>query len=379
MPTPLFRKPLLPSHYSVWCEPPDESGDEVLHIVSGRRSLKLKGHSFREFYERVVPLLDGRHDLAEIQEQTVDVFRAEDLADSLTMLTQQGVIVEGDMSGLSEDVAARLATQLNFFHDLTPGAAEAQAKLGGATVALVGLGGAGAATALALAAAGIGSLRLIDALPLAVTDVYLTPFFGVEDVGRGRAEVLERKIKASAPQVSVSSVTAAIESEEEVRAAIQGVDFLVCSLDAAQTNLAYKLNRVCLAEKIRWIAGSLAGTEVTVGPVVHPGESACYLCYRMRSVACAGNPEEAFAFEKHLDRRKRDDGGRRENLVFGAGLAANLVGMEVLKELTGFAETSLVGRILTIQLTDLAILRHTVLRKPWCPACFGKPEEVHAS
>ena len=44
-----FRKPLLPSHYSVWFEPPDEAGDEVLHIVSERRSLKLKGCAFREF------------------------------------------------------------------------------------------------------------------------------------------------------------------------------------------------------------------------------------------------------------------------------------------------------------------------------------------
>ena len=91
----------------------------------------------------------------------------------------------------------------------------------------------------------------------------------------------------------------------------------------------------------------------------------------MRAVACAGNPEDAFAFEKYLDRRKRDESGRRENLVFGAGMAANLLGVEVVKELTGLAEPSLVGRILTIQLNDLAIEKHTVLRKPWCPACFG--------
>ena len=97
----------------------------------------------------------------------------------------------------------------------------------------------------------------------------------------------------------------------------------------------------------------------------------------MRLVACAGNPEDAFAFEKYLDRRKRDDGGRRENLVFGAGLAANLLGIEILKELTGLAEPSLIGRILTVGLTDLNIQKHTVLRKPWCPACFPMAETDH--
>jgi len=91
----------------------------------------------------------------------------------------------------------------------------------------------------------------------------------------------------------------------------------------------------------------------------------------MRSVACAGNPEDAYAYERFLDRRKHDDSGRRENLVFGAGLAANFLGVEIIKELTGLAEPSLVGRILTIRLTDLTIEKHLVLRKPWCPACFG--------
>jgi molybdopterin-synthase adenylyltransferase len=208
-----------------------------------------------------------------------------------------------------------------------------------------------------------------------VTDVYLSPFFALEEVGRGRALNLAGKIQASAPQVRVSCNEQALESEDDIRTAIAGAGFVVCCLDAAQSNLAYKLNRVCLADGVRWISCSLDGAEVTVGPAVHPGQSACYLCYRMRLVACAGNPEDAFAYEKYLDRRRRDDGGRRENLVFGAGLAANVLGVEVLKELTGLAEPSLVGRVLTVGLADLSVQKHAVLRKPWCPACFPGARE----
>jgi bacteriocin biosynthesis cyclodehydratase domain-containing protein len=94
----------------------------------------------------------------------------------------------------------------------------------------------------------------------------------------------------------------------------------------------------------------------------------------MRAIACAGNPEDAYAHERQLDRRKQDDSGQRENLVFGVGLAANLLGIEVVKEITAMAEPSLLGRLLTIRLTDLSIEKHTVLRKPWCPACFPTPE-----
>jgi hypothetical protein len=69
-----FSKPLLPSHFQAWCEPPDASGDEILRIVSAQRSLTLKGHSFREFHRHVMPLLDGQRSFEEICEKTADLF-----------------------------------------------------------------------------------------------------------------------------------------------------------------------------------------------------------------------------------------------------------------------------------------------------------------
>jgi bacteriocin biosynthesis cyclodehydratase domain-containing protein len=92
----------------------------------------------------------------------------------------------------------------------------------------------------------------------------------------------------------------------------------------------------------------------------------------MRSVACAANPEDEFAFESFLDRRKQDDSGRRENLVFGANIAANLVSLEALKELSGMIQANAVGRIIVFDLLELTATKHFVLRKPWCPACFKK-------
>ena len=89
-----MKRPLLPSHYSVWFAPPDQDGDESLHIVSERRSLTLKGYAFREFCERVVPLLDGTRSVDAIEAATADVFDPGDVADMLTLLAGQGVVVE---------------------------------------------------------------------------------------------------------------------------------------------------------------------------------------------------------------------------------------------------------------------------------------------
>jgi bacteriocin biosynthesis cyclodehydratase domain-containing protein len=370
--TPL-HKPLLPGHYSLWFDPPDDAGDEALHIVSDRRSLKLKGKAFREFKTAVVPLLNGRHTVEQIQVATRELFEPEDLAACLDLLTDQGVLV--DAAGIESHgpVADRMAPQLNFFHDFAPGV-DLQARLSAATVAVIGLTGAGPSVALALAAAGVGTVRCVDPLSVTPTDVYLSPFLQLDQVGSGRAAAVTRALGAAAPETRAIADGGALETEADVQRAIAGASVVVCCLDPGLSNLVFKLNRVCLALNIRWIACAPSGPEVVVGPAIHPWRTACYLCYRMRAIACAGNPEDAYAHERQLDRRKQDDSGQRENLVFGVGLAANLLGIEVVKEITAMAEPSLLGRLLTIRLTDLSIEKHTVLRKPWCPACFPTPE-----
>ena len=378
MPSP-FRKPRLPSHYYVWAEPPDESGDEALHFVSERRSVKLKGHSFREFQQLVVPLLDGRHLLADIQNAVHERFQPQDLAECLQLLEAQNLIEEGD-NGLEGEAAQRMMPQLNFFHETTGRTEEMHRRLAQATVTIIGLGGPGAALARSLAAAGVGTLRCVDANPVQEADVYLSSAFQLRDAGRSRARVVQQALGDCAPQVKVQACEQPMDSDDEVRNAIAGSDFVVSCLDAGQSNLAYKLNRACLAVGLRWTSVALSGAEVILGPTVHPFDGPCYLCYRMRSVACSANPEDAFAFERHLDRRKQDDSGRRENLVFGAGLAANLLGLETLKELTGLAEPAATGRIIVLNMLDLTLSRHVVLRKPWCPACFRRePQEPSKS
>jgi bacteriocin biosynthesis cyclodehydratase domain-containing protein len=361
-----LQRLLLPSHLSVWFDPPDADGDEALHVVSERRSLTLKGLGFRELCERVVPLLDGTRSLDEIQAQTADVIEPGELAETLDLLAAQGVLVEAPEQPGPE----RMVPQRNLFSDIAPGE-DLQRRLAAATVTVIGLGGAGPAAALALAAAGVGRLRCHDALAVTPADTYFSPFLGVGAVGEPRAGRVAAALRAAAPEIAVHESDAPLESDDDVRRAVAGSDYVLGCLDAGQSNLAFKLNRACLVEGVRWIACALSGAEVIVGPAVHPGRSACFMCYRMRAVACAGNPEHAFVHERRLDRRRSDDSDRRENLVFSAGIAANFAGAEVLKDLSGLAAPSLVGRILTIRLTDLAIERHAVLRKPDCPACHA--------
>jgi bacteriocin biosynthesis cyclodehydratase domain-containing protein len=364
-----FRKPRLASHYYVRTEPPDDRGDEVLHFLSETRRIKLKGHSFREFQQHVVPLLDGTHTVDEIAGSVGDVFAAEDVVAGLTLLAEQRLLEEGDRDPAERRRTETIQPQHNLLWDLGVDPDAVQARLGRASVTVFGLSGGGAVAASALASAGIGALRLVDDRPVSAADPYLALAYRAADVGESRAASLARHIEGLGTSTVTQHAAGPFDTDDEVAAAVGQSDFVVCAMDVGRSALIYRLNRVCLRNKTRWIAASASAFEVSVGPLVEPYDTACYLCYRMRVVACAEEPEEEFAFQSFLDRRKRDDSATRENLVFGTTMAGQLAALETFKALSGVIAPSTRGAIVVFDLIKLATTTHVVLRKPWCPAC----------
>jgi adenylyltransferase/sulfurtransferase len=362
-------RPRIPGHYYIRSEPPDDLGDEFLLFDSERRKVKLKGRLFREFVRSVVPLLDGSRTLGEIQAEVADLFAAEDLANCLGLLVEHNLIQDAEADTTPEDVASDMAPQLNFFQEMELEPHQVQRKLGAAIVAVWGLGGPGASVAMALAASGVGGLRCVDALPVSRTDPHLIPTFAPSEVGRNRAEVIRANIAERFPRVNAVAVSDQITDDAHALRIIEGVDVVVCCADAGMATYAYILNRACLKARIPWTSCAVSGFEGIVGPTVVPHETACYLCYKMRAVACSANPEDELAHVRRLDRRKRDDSDRRENYSFAVGAIGHLMGLEAVKCLTGIAEPSALGRIVILDFLTLACRSHTVLRMPWCPAC----------
>jgi bacteriocin biosynthesis cyclodehydratase domain-containing protein len=362
-------KPLLPRQFNVRFEPPRNGGEEALVFASERRRLVVRGHSFREFLARVVPLLDGSRTLQEIQDAVADVFEPQDVAESLSLLVQHQIVEDAESIRLPADVQERMEPQLNYLREVHPTPADVIERLAAATVTVVGMGALGAVAATALAAAGIGRVRCVDSLGVTVADPYLAQLFALDDVGSPRVDVVRRRILAVNPAATVETVGEELEDEAAVRDAVAGSAFVLGCVDPGLSSLLYRVNRACLAERIPWCAGRVTAFEGLVGPIVVPYETACYLCYQMRAVACAEDPEEALVALKEQDRRKADDSPHRENLAFGAGIVGHLLGLEAFKAVSGGRPPS-AGRLLSVDMMQGAMTKHVVLRKPWCPDCF---------
>jgi adenylyltransferase/sulfurtransferase len=362
-------RPRIPGNFYIRSEPPDASGDEFLVFDSELRKIKLKGRLFREFVHSVVPLLDGTRTVVEIQAEVADLFAAEDLAKCFGLLAEHRLLQDARLDTTPDHVRLELAPQLNFFHELELEPHEVQRKLGAATVAVWGLGGPGASVAMTLAASGVGGLLCIDALPVSRTDPHLIPTFTPAEVGRNRAEVIRANVAERFPRVQAVAFSGPIADDVDALRIVNEVNFIVCCADAGMATYAYILNRACLKARVPWSSCTVSGFEGVVGPTVVPHKTACYLCYKVRAVACSANPEDELAHLRRLDRRKRDDSQRRENHSFGVGAIGHLMGLEAVKCLTGIARPSALGRIVVLDFLTLACRSHTVLRMPWCPAC----------
>lgn len=366
-----IRKPLLPECFLHWAEAPSASGDEVLRIVSWRRTLTLKGKSFQEFETEVLPLLTGAFSVDEIAEKVAHVFRKEDLVASLDMLAAQGIVVEGD-TVVTQNAQSDMTTQLSWLGETAPDGREAQQKLTDAHVVLFGAGSHGAVAARSLVAAGIGRLTIVDPANVQPTDPYFSGLYGAGDVGKNRADVLAKVLAQTDGRTVIDSHTERPVDADAIKPLIDAASLVLCSLDSGEMNLALKLNAACHDLGANWIAASLEGTELVVGPgFFQTNDGPCYLCWRMREVAGAANAQTRYALENRLDQLQTDLSGRRENLAASADIVGGMLSGEALTWLTGASTPNLDGRFVVVGLPGLRMEKHTVLRKPGCPVCGG--------
>ena len=365
--------PQLLSHILVHPLPPDSTGREGLAFVTHRRHLVVRGRSVHKFYALVLPLLDGRHTPAEIAAICHGHYSAEELSRSLHVLSDSRLLQPEALPPVAVSPADRLAPQLSYFHEMGLSSAAAQETLNTATVTILGLGDAGAVVATALAAAHIGTLHLLDPLPVAPSDLSLVPAFTQRDIGEPRVRVMRRYILARALDICVTTSTQSLGLERTLRKPVSASTLVVCCLSPNFQSVHHHLNRLTLDLNVPWTSCTVSPYISTIGPTIIPRRTPCYLCYKMRSIACAADPQSQLLYESFIDEHSGSITIIPENVVSAVGTVANLLAVEVFKFLIGPSEPTSLGKLLTVDFLSLSITPHVILRKPWCPACFTPP------
>ena len=331
-------------------------------------AILIEGASSRWLADRVIPLLDGRRSLVQVVEALRNV-EPEELRRHLDALVESRVLrCQTHPFELPQGDDAALGPLLDLVEDLGVDASEARAALARARVAIFGLEGHGAHLAAILARSGVAELVLVNPYPCQAGNLALMPAVGPEALGRPRQDVVRDALRAQGRRSEV--VTGGPEvTRESVAELAEGCRILVGCFDKGFSATNHWINRASLARGIPALYAESRGHAATIGPLVLPGQTACYMCYRMRRLACEDDFSQAMSYEEFLDRRKQPALHEHGTLPALPALIAGALGLEVLKSILSLGLPALAGKVLEIDAFTLRTNEHTLLQKPDCPEC----------
>jgi len=334
--------------------------------------LRLDGASARFFAERVVPLLDGTQDVGAIAESIPEVSER-DLRSHLDALADARVLTRSDAPASSSRTIA--SPFFDFLQSAGLPLDRAVDRLASMRIAVLGLEGAGAQVADALARAGVGTLLFADPGPCRPDDLGLMSLLPVSAAGRPRHDALADQLLARDDRLRVERLDADL-TRDAVESFTEGADFLVSCFDRDFAAANHWVNHAAFAHRTPAIFAQLQGHRALAGPLVIPNETPCYMCARMRTLACAEDFEEAMATEEQLDARRAFAPAAPPAMPGVVSLLAGLVSTEILKAALAVGTPSHCASITEYDALSARFRTHPFLERPDCPVCQKKKTRV---
>jgi sulfur-carrier protein adenylyltransferase/sulfurtransferase len=229
--------------------------------------------------------------------------------------------------------------------------AAGQEKLKAARVLIVGAGGLGSPAALYLAAAGCGTLGLVDFDRVDVSNLQRQVLFDTAGLGQPKAEAGRARLASLNPEIRVIAHALELKAAN-VRAVLADYDLVVDGSDRLSTR--YLVNDACVLLGRPLISAAIHRFEGQLMTYV-PGSGPCYRClFPEASDGLVANCAEAG--------------------VLGVlpGVLGTLQATEVLKLITGVG-TPLLGRLLTYDALELRFQEFRVERRRDCAVCGDAP------
>ncbi|HZI30105.1 MAG TPA: molybdopterin-synthase adenylyltransferase MoeB [Gemmatimonadaceae bacterium] len=246
--------------------------------------------------------------------------------------------------GLRPDELARYGRHLT----LPEFGLEGQQRLKAARVAVVGLGGLGSPAALYLAAAGIGTMGLIDGDRVDLTNLQRQVLYDDADVGSPKVDVASRRLARMNPDVQIRSFATRLDSGNALEI-LQDFDIVLDGSDNFPTR--YLVNDATVLLGIPSVHGSVLRFEGRIS-LFGTENGPCYRCLY---------PEPP---PPGVVQDCQDAG------VLGVmpGLIGVLQATEVIKTICRLGE-SLAGRLLIVDGLGLRFRTFSIAKNPACPAC----------
>jgi sulfur-carrier protein adenylyltransferase/sulfurtransferase len=232
---------------------------------------------------------------------------------------------------------------------------EGQLKLLGARVLLLGAGGLGSPAALYLAAAGVGTIGIVDMDVVDESNLQRQILHNLDRIGERKVDSAKKTLTAINPDVNVVTHDVRLGADNVVDI-LSGYDIVVDGAD--NFPVRYLLNDAALKLGIPVVHGSIFRFE-GMATVFKPHDGPCYRCFLPEPPP----PEEAPSCA--------------EAGVLGVlpGIIGSIQAVEAIKLILGIGD-DLSGRLLAYDSLEQSFRTYKVLRDPECPACSIDPADI---
>jgi sulfur-carrier protein adenylyltransferase/sulfurtransferase len=232
---------------------------------------------------------------------------------------------------------------------------EGQQKLLDAKVLLLGAGGLGSPTALYLAAAGVGTLGIVDDDVVDVSNLQRQVIHTTDRVGMPKVESAQLTISALNPDVKVIQHRLRL-GPENIMDVLPDYDIVVDGLDNFPTR--YLLNDASVRLRIPVVSAAILGFDGQLS-VFKPYEGPCYRCL----------------FPVPPPAELAPSCGANGVIGVLPGTMGLLQATEVVKLILDVGNP-LIGRLLMYDALAATVTEVKVRRDPHCPICSRDPEEI---
>ncbi len=310
---------------------PDHSARVLLYCASGNRSARA----------------------ADLIKRELGYTNAASVAGGIQAWQDVGLPVV-EAAGLTRDQRMRYSR-----HTLLPEVGvEGQLKLLDSKVLLLGAGGLGSPTALYLAAAGVGTIGIVDDDVVDESNLQRQVIHATDRVGMAKTESARQSIEALNPDVEVVEHRTRLDASN-ILEIIKGYDVIVDGADNFPTR--YLLNDASVRLRKPVVSASILAFDGQISTFV-PFEGPCYRCLYPTPPPAELAPSC----------------GAAGVLGVMAGIMGLLQANEVIKLVTGIGEP-LVGRLLLYESLSTRFTELKVKRDPECPICGPDAAEVPES
>jgi molybdopterin/thiamine biosynthesis adenylyltransferase len=228
-----------------------------------------------------------------------------------------------------------------------------QEKLLSSKVLVVGAGGLGAPVAMYLAAAGVGTIGIVDGDKVDLSNLQRQIIHRTDDVGVDKVISAERMMRAMNPDIVVRTYRERAKADN-IRQMIGEYDFVIDGTDNFPAK--FLVNDACYFEKIPFSHAGILQFDGQLITVL-PGRSTCYRC-----IFNAPPPANAVPSCSQAG-------------VLGvlAGVVGSLQATEAIKYLLGIGDL-LAGTLLTYNALTMTFRKVRLARNPNCPLCGQDPQ-----